>query len=72
MQNEKELNKIKNKIRDELANQNSNELLYVETPFGAIGTNDVIPNQEIPENRNIRELIDEYKCFKRHNQKDLF
>ena len=72
LQNEKELDKIKNKIRDELANQNSNELLYVETPFGAIGTNDVIPNQEVPNNRNIRELIDEYKCFKRHNQKDLF
>ena len=72
LQNEKELEKIKNKIRDELANQNSNELLYVETPFGAIGTNDVIPNQEVPENRNIRELIEEYKSFKRHNQKDLF
>ena len=72
LQNEKELEKIKAKIRDELANQNSSELLYVETPFGAIGTNDVIPNQDVPENRNIRELIEEYKSFKRHNQKDLF
>lgn len=72
LQNEKELEKIKNKIRHDLANQNSNELLYVETPYGAIGTNDVIPNQEIPENNNIRELIEEYNNFKRHNQKDLF
>lgn len=72
LQNEKELEKIKSQIRNELANQNSNELLYVETPYGAIGTNDVIPNQEIPENNNIRELIEEYNSFKRHNQKDLF
>ena len=71
-QNEKELDKIKSQISNELANQNSNELLYVETPYGAIGTNDVIPNQEIPENNNIRELIEEYNNFKRHNQKDLF
>ena len=28
--------------------------------------------KEIPENNNIRELIDEYNNFKRHNQKDLF
>lgn len=72
LQNEKELDKIKTRIREEIANQSSNELLYVETPFGAIGTNDVIPNQEIPENHNIRELIEEYNSFKRHNQKDLF
>ena len=72
LQNEKELDKIKSRIREEIANQNSNELLYVETPFGAIGTNDVIPNQEIPDNNNIRELIEEYNSFKRHHQKDLF
>lgn len=72
LQNEKELNKIKSQIRDEIANQNSNELLYIETPYGAIGSNEVIPNQEIPENNNIRELIEEYNDFKRHNQKDLF
>lgn len=72
LQNEKELEKIKSKIRAEIANQNSNELLYVETPFGAIGTNEIIQNQEIPENNNIRELIEEYNNFKRHNQKDLF
>lgn len=72
LQNEKELDKIKSQIRDEIANQNSNELLYIETPYGAIGTNEVIPNQEVPENNNIRELIEEYNDFKRHNQKDLF
>ena len=72
LQNEKELEKIKSQIRDEIANQNTNELLYVETAYGAIGTNDVIPNQEIPENNNIRELIEEYNYFKRHNKKDLF
>ena len=69
---EKELEKIKSQIRDELANQNSNELLYVETPFGSIGSNEIIPNEEVPENNNIRELIEEYNNFKRHNQKDLF
>lgn len=72
LQNEKELDKIKSQIRDEIANQNSNELLYIETPYGAIGSNEVIPNQEVPENNNIRELIEEYKDFKRHNKKDLF
>ena len=72
LQNEKELEKIKSQIRDEIANQNSNELLYIETPYGSIGSNEVIPNQEIPENNNIRELIEEYNDFKRHNQKDLF
>lgn len=72
LQNEKKLDKIKSQIRDEIANQNSNELLYVETPYGAIGTNDVIPNQGIPDNNKVRELIDEYNNFKRHNQKDLF
>lgn len=72
LQNEKELEKIKSQIRDEIANQNSNELLYIETPYGAIGSNEVIPNQEVPENNNIRELIEEYNVFKRHNQKDLF
>lgn len=72
LQNEIELEKIKNKIRDELANQNSNELLYIETPYGSIGTNEVIQNQEIPEKHNIRELIEEYNSFKRHTKKDLF
>lgn len=72
LQNEKELEKIKSQIRDEIANQNSNELLYVETPYGSIGSNDIMPNQNVPENDNIRELIKEYTNFKRHNQKDLF
>ena len=72
LQNEKELDKIKSQIRDEIANQNSNELLYVETPYGSIGSNDIMPNQNVPENDNIRELIKEYTNFKRHNQKDLF
>lgn len=72
LQNEKELEKIKNKIRDEIVNQNSNELLYIETPYGSIGTNEVIQNQEIPEKHNIRELIEEYNSFKRHIKKDLF
>ena len=72
LQNEIELEKIKSKIRDELTNQNSNELLYIETPYGSIGTNEVITNQDVPEKHNIRELIEEYNSFKRHNQKDLF
>ena len=63
---------MKSQIRDEIANQNSNELLYVETPYGSIGINEIMPNQEVPENDNIRELIKEYTNFKRHNQKDLF
>ena len=72
LQNEIELEKIKSKIREELANQNSNELLYIETPYGSIGTNEVIQNQEIPEKHNIRELIEEYNSFKRHTKRDLF
>lgn len=71
LQNEKELEKIKAKVREDLANQNSNELLYIETPFGSIGVNEVIKNQEVPDNNNIRALIGEYNSFKRHTQKDL-
>ena len=72
LQNEIELEKIKSKIRDELTNQNSNELLYIETPYGSIGTNEVIQNQDVPEKHNIRELIEEYNSFKRHTKRDLF
>ena len=72
LQNEIELEKIKNKIRDEIANQNSNELLYIETPYGSIGTNEVIQNQDVPENHDIRGLVEEYNSFKRHHKKDLF
>lgn len=72
LQNEKELEKIKAKIREELTNQNSNELLYIETPFGSVGVNEVIKNQQVPNNNNIRELIEEYNSFKRHTQKGLF
>lgn len=72
LQNEIELEKIKSKIRDEIANQNSNELLYIETPFGSVGVNEVIKNQDVPENHDIRGLIEEYKGFKRHHKKGLF
>lgn len=71
LQNEKKLEKIKSKIREELTNQNSNELLYIETPFGSIGVNEVIKNQEVPENNNIRELINEYNSFKRHTKRPI-
>ena len=62
------MEEIKKMVRDELANQNDDELLYIETPFGSIGSNEIIPNEEIPENRNTRELIAEYRNFRLHHE----
>ena len=74
-ENEEKIEEIKKMVRDELANQNTNELLYIETPYGSIGSNEIITNEEVPENRNIRELIAEYKSFSLHHvtciEKDL-
>lgn len=71
VENEQKLAEIKKVVRDEVANNSTNVHLYTETPFGAIGANDLIPNENVPENRNIRQLIEEYKDFQRHHEKDL-
>lgn len=70
-ENEEKLEDIKKKVRNELANQDSDDLLYVETPYGSIGSNEIIPNEYVPDNKNISELIQEYKEFKLHHEKDL-
>ena len=68
LENEQHMEEIKKMVRDELANQNDDELLYIETPYGSIGSNEIIPNEEIPENRNTRELVAEYHNFRLHHE----
>lgn len=68
LENEQHMEEIKKMVRDELANQNDDELLYIETPYGSIGSNEIIPNEQIPENRNTRELIAEYCNFRLHHE----
>lgn len=68
LENELHIEEIKKMVRDELANQDGDDLLYVETPYGSIGSNEIIPNEEVPDNRNTRELIQEYKDFRQHHE----
>lgn len=67
-ENEEHLEEIKKMVRDELAGKDSEELVYIETPYGSIGSNEIIPNEEIPDNRNIYELIGEYRKFSLHHE----
>lgn len=62
--NEEALNKIKEQVKEELTNQNENELLYVETPFGSIGINDLTANTDVSDiENNVQDLLDEYKQY---------
>lgn len=61
---EEALNKIKEQVKEELINQNENELLYVETPYGSIGINDLTTETDISDiNNNVKDLIEEYKYY---------
>lgn len=61
---EDKLNKIKETVRDEIIHQDSELLLYVETPFGSIGINDLTPNTDVSDiGNNVQDLLDEYKHY---------
>lgn len=61
---EDNLNKIKETVRDDLINQDSEILLYVETPFGSIGINDLTTETDVSHIDNgVQDLINEYKQY---------
>lgn len=61
---EEELNKIKEEVKEEIINQNNNELLYVETPYGSIGINDLTTETDVSDlDNNVRDLLEEYKHY---------
>ena len=61
---ENALNQIKKQVKQELTNQNDNELLYVETPYGSIGINDLTTETDVSDiDNNVRDLLDEYRQY---------
>ena len=61
---ENALNQIKKQVKQELTNQNENELLYVETPYGSIGINDLTTETDVSDiDNNVRDLLDEYRQY---------
>lgn len=61
---EKALNEIKEQVKQELTNQNENELLYVETPYGSIGINDLTTETDVSDiDNNVRDLLYEYRQY---------
>jgi hypothetical protein len=61
---EEALNKIKEHVRDDIIQQDSHILLYVETPYGTIGINDLTSNSNVSNaHKSINELLEEYKYY---------
>lgn len=61
---EDNLNKIKETVRNDLIHQDSEILLYVETPFGSIGINDLTTETDVSHIDNgVQDLINEYKQY---------
>lgn len=61
---EESLNEIKEQVRDEIIQQDNQELLYVETPYGSIGINDLTTETDVSNiDNNVRDLIEEYKYY---------
>lgn len=61
---EKALNKIKEQVRDDIIQQDSQQFLYVETPYGSIGINDLTTETDVSDlDNNVRDLIEEYKHY---------
>lgn len=61
---EDKLNEIKETVRDELIHQDSELLLYVETPYGSIGINDLTTETNVSNiDNNVQDLLDEYKQY---------
>lgn len=58
------LNKIKEQVRNDIIQQDSHTLLYVETPYGSIGINDLTSNSKVSNaHKSINELLEEYKYY---------
>ena len=63
-ESELHLEKIKEQVRDELIQQNSEHLLYVETLYGSIGINDLTTENDVSNiDNNITDLLNAYKYF---------
>lgn len=61
---EDKLNEIKETVRDELIHQDSELLLYVETPYGSIGINDLTTETNVSDiDNNVQDLLNEYKQY---------
>lgn len=61
---EDKLNEIKETVRNELIHQDSELLLYVETPYGSIGINDLTTETDVNNITNdVQDLLDEYKQY---------
>lgn len=61
---EDNLNKIKETVRNDLIHQDSEILLYVETPFGSIGINDLTTETSVSDiENNVQDLLNEYKQY---------
>ena len=61
---EEALNQIKEQVKEEITHQNENELLYVETPYGSIGINDLTTETDVSDiHNNVRDLLNEYKQY---------
>ena len=63
-QAEQALNKIKEQVKKEITNQNENELLYVETPYGALGINDFTTETDVSGiSYNVTDLLNDYQYY---------
>ena len=63
-QNEEELEKIKQLVREELENQSERNMIYTETPYGSIGINDLEEETKVPA-LSFENLKEEFKLIKR-------
>lgn len=63
-QAEQALNKIKEQVKKEITNQNENELLYVETSYGALGINDFTTETDVSAiSYNVTDLLNDYQYY---------
>ena len=63
-ESEEALNKIKEQVRDDIINQDNEVLLYVETPLGTIGINDLTTETDASNiENNAQDLLKEYKQY---------
>lgn len=63
-QAEQALNKIKEQVKNEITNQNENELLYVETPYGSLGINDLTTDTNVSAiSYNVTDLLNDYQYY---------
>ena len=64
IQAEQALNEIKEQVKKEITNQNENELLYVETPYGSLGINDFTTETDVScIANNVTDLLNDYQYY---------